>query len=266
MLRTPAVANQFYPGAPATLKQTVSQLTATTLAPREAIAAIAPHAGYIYSGPIAGETFARLRIPPTVVILGPNHHGLGSPASLAGPGAWQMPFGRVPINEELSILLEKSELIVIDDLAHRQEHSLEVMLPFLQYFQPQLTIVPLVLAHLSLAACRRIGEELATAITAYGQPVLIVASSDMSHYLPRREANAKDQLALAELAKLDPAGLYATVRDHEITMCGVVPATIALVAAKQLGASQVELVRYGDSGETSGDTSQVVGYAGLIIS
>lgn len=266
MLRTPAVANQFYPGAPATLKQTVSQLTAPKGAKQEAIAAIAPHAGYIYSGPIAGETFTRLQIPTTVVIMGPNHHGLGAPASLATPGAWQMPFGRVPVNQELTALLQKSAALVIDDLAHRHEHSLEVMVPFLQFFQPQLTIVPLVLSSLSLAACRQIGEDLAAAITSYGQPVLIVASTDMSHYISRKEASAKDHLALAEIIKLDPAGLYTTVREHEISMCGIIPTTIALVAANRLGASQAELVRYGDSGDTSGDTSQVVGYAGVIIS
>ena len=171
------------------------------------------------------------------------------------------------MNRQLAAdILQGSASIVEDEEAHLLEHSLEVQVPLLQQVQPGLRIVPLVVSQISFSQCRKVAQELATAIRKYEQPVLMVASTDMSHYESRQQAAQKDKLAIERILALDPQGLYATVIGQRITMCGVIPTTIALLAALELGATRVELVRYTDSGEASGDTRQVVGYAGLIIS
>jgi len=175
--------------------------------------------------------------------------------------------GDVPINLELAErLLAGSPIIKKDELAHRFEHSLEVQIPFLQEIQKNLAIVPLVISHISYPMCEKVAFSLAECIKESGKEVLIVASSDMTHYESRQVATKKDALALDRLLALDPAGLYQTIVDQRITMCGFIPATIALLTSIQLGARQAKLVRYTDSGEVSGDTDQVVGYAGVIIS
>jgi AmmeMemoRadiSam system protein B len=182
-------------------------------------------------------------------------------------GAWDMPMGQVPISRDLAeLILEYVPAVVVDDEAHRFEHSLEVQVPFLQARQPLLKIAPIVVARLSLPDCLATGRTLAQAIKGLGRPVLLVASTDMTHYESRASATSKDHLALARITALDPQGLYETVRDRNITMCGIIPTTIVLAAALALGAVKAELVRYTDSGETSGDLTQVVGYAGLVIS
>jgi hypothetical protein len=267
MKRAPAVAHQFYPGDPTALKRALDSLIPATTAKQKALAVVSPHAGYIYSGAIAGETFAAVEIPQDIVVLGPNHHGYGAAVALMEKGAWNMPLGEVPINTVLAqSLLARTELIEADPLSHRFEHSLEVQVPFLQYFRPDMTLTPMVISHLSFEACRIVGEALADAIEQYGKSVLIVASSDMTHYESRESATAKDSLAMQQIKALDPEGLYKTVLGNRITMCGIMPTTIALIAALRLGATQARLVRYTDSGEASGDTSQVVGYAGFVIS
>ncbi len=269
MRRPPAVADRFYPGTAAALGRMVADLTPTVAPDRkqQALAVMVPHAGYIYSGGVAGETLAGVKVPENVIVMGPNHHGYGASVAVMTEGIWEMPMGEVPINGELArLLLHASPRIQDDELAHRFEHSLEVEVPFLQHLQPALALTPLVISHLSFAACEEVGMAIASAVRDFAKPVLIVASSDMSHYLPRAEASRNDHLALAELERLDPQGLYDTVLVKGISMCGVMPTTIALVAARALGASRTELVRYTDSGEASGDTDQVVGYAGVIIS
>jgi AmmeMemoRadiSam system protein B len=234
---------------------------------KKAYAVISPHAGYIYSGGVAGETFSKIQICRDVLILGPNHHGLGAPIAVMQEGVWQMPLGTVAVNTTLAKLISNHiPAMRVDEKAHRHEHSLEVQIPFLQYFQPDLTIVPIALFQLSFTLCAEIGKGIAAAVKDYKKEVLIVASSDMTHYESRREATTKDRQAIEKVLALDPEGLYKTVFSLGISMCGVIPATVALVAARELGATKAELVRYTDSGETSGDTSQVVGYAGLIIS
>ena len=267
MKREPAVAHQFYPGDPATLRKTLERLIPETVSKQKAIAVVSPHAGYIYSGSVAGETFAAVEIPRDIVVMGPNHHGYGTPVSLMDQGAWSMPLGEVKINTELAgQILAQTDLIEADTLAHRFEHSLEVQVPFLQYLRPDMTITPMVISHLSFKSCQVVGEALAAAIEHYNRPVLIVASSDMTHYESRESATEKDSLAMQQVMKLDPEGLYSTVLGKKISMCGIMPTTIALIAALRLGATQARLIRYTDSGEASGDTNQVVGYAGFVIS
>ena len=265
-IRTPAVADRFYPGHPATLSHTIQDLTPSPTKAQKAHAVVSPHAGYMYSGSVAGETFARVQVPETVIILGPNHHGQGDPVALSTT-PWQMPMGLVPIDTAIAeALLKASSAITVDEMAHRFEHSLEVQVPFLQARQKNLSIVPLVISHISYPMCQEVGKALAKVIAATGREILIVASSDMTHYESREAADKKDHYALKKLADMDPSTLYHAILDHNISMCGIMPVTIALIAAMALGATKTELVRYSDSGAVSGDTSQVVGYAGVIIS
>ena len=268
MSRSPAVAGQFYPGNEASLVKTLNDLI-PDIQPeekKEALAVISPHAGYIYSGGVAGETIGRVKVPENVIILGPNHTGHGASIALMDQGSWDMPMGEVPVNNELAAEIAKSTpLIQVDEVAHRFEHSLEVQVPFLQHMQKNLTIAPLVVSHVSYETCVSVGNGLAEAIKNYGKPVLIVASTDMTHYESRQSASSKDGMALECIKALDPEGLYNTVVGNRISMCGIMPTTVALIAAIALGAKKAELIRYTDSGEASGDTSKVVGYAGLVI-
>jgi len=269
MLRSPAVAGQFYPGNEASLVKTLNSLIPDSPAAekKEALAVISPHAGYIYSGGVAGETIGSVKVPENVIILGPNHTGYGAPVALMDHGAWDMPMGEVEINRELAAAIaENCSQIQVDEVAHRFEHSLEVQVPFLQYMQKSLTIAPLVVSHVSYQTCVSVGNALAEAIRKYGKPVLIVASTDMTHYESRESAGSKDGMALERIKALDPEGLYNTVVGKRISMCGIMPTTVTLIAALALGAKKAELIRYTDSGEASGDTSRVVGYAGLVIS
>jgi AmmeMemoRadiSam system protein B len=269
MLRSSAVAGQFYPGTEASLVKTLDSLI-PDIQPeerKEALAVISPHAGYIYSGGVAGETIGSVKVPENVIILGPNHTGHGAPVALMDQGAWDMPMGEVPVNRELAAeIAQSSQQIEMDDVAHRFEHSLEVQVPFLQYMQKNLTIAPIVVSHVSYQVCVGVGQGIAAAIRNFGKPVLIVASTDMTHYESRQSASAKDSLALERIKELDPEGLYNTVVGNRISMCGIMPTTVTLVAALALGAKKAHLIRYTDSGERSGDTSHVVGYAGLVIS
>ncbi len=268
-MRKPAVADRFYPGSPDILKKTISDLLQKTGSGRnrkKAVAAISPHAGYIYSGELAAKTLDSIVIPETVIVIGPNHRGTGAPVALS-TCPWILPFGTVLVNDELAgYILHYSSNITRDEEAHRLEHSLEVQIPFLQYRQKDLSIVPLVVSQISYPLCIEIAEALVNGIKAFKKDVLLVASTDMSHYEPRHVATEKDSQALRHIKSLDPEKLYFTVFDNKISMCGVIPVTVTLIAAKMLGASSCELIGYTDSGYVSGDTEQIVGYAGMTIS
>jgi MEMO1 family protein len=266
-MRQPAVADRFYPGSPQALAQAIQELMpeVATAERRSALAVAAPHAGYVYSGNLAGKTLARVLIPETVLLIGPNHRGQGSPVSLSSD-TWMMPFGPVPCEEKLCHdLVNRSPAFRIDESAHRHEHSLEVQLPFLQKVQQHLRIVPLVVSHIAYSLCEELARTIAEAITAHGSKVLIVASTDMNHYESRQKTEKKDRMALRCIELFKPDDLYRTVHDEHITMCGVIPVVIAMLAAQALGGGTAELVGYTDSGHLSGDTRQVVGYAGVIF-
>lgn len=267
MIRQPAVANQFYDGNPTRLHHDLSMLMGPIKDARPAKAIISPHAGYIYSGAVAGATYAQVEVPETVVILGPNHTGVGSPVAVMTEGTWDMPMGAVSVSEDLaSLIVRYSDYLKEDVEAHVYEHSLEVQIPFLQYRQPRLSIVPVCLGGaFPFSICKEIGLSIAKAIKQVGRPVLLVASTDMSHYEPQDQAQTKDRLAIDKILALDPQGLLETVRNHAISMCGVIPTTVALVASLALGAECAQLVRYATSGDITGDYARVVGYAGLII-
>lgn len=265
--RSPAVAGQFYPGDEKTLRRTIQKLTGNSpLKKRKVIAAVSPHAGYVYSGAVAAETLSGIKIPETIILLGPNHTGNGSSVALS-TAIWDMPMGQVPSDKDFSAqLLAESDIIEEDELAHQYEHSLEVQIPFLQMEQPNLSIVPVSISHVSFRVLEEIGHALARAIIKTGKDVLIVASSDMTHYESRQSAEQKDYFTLEKLAAMEPAVLYNSIIENQISMCGIMPVTAAVIAALQLGARETILVRYSDSGEVSGDISQVVGYAGVLIS
>ncbi|MHB1012422.1 MAG: AmmeMemoRadiSam system protein B [Desulfobacteria bacterium] len=264
MKRNPAVSGQFYPGTSAGLSRALRELTREVDAPEPAIGVVAPHAGYVYSGAVAGEVFSSIRVPGRTVIFCPNHTGIGEDAAIMSHGAWRMPWGDVPIDEELAARLETAcPLLREDASAHSREHAIEVLLPFLHRFRPGVRIVPVALGRLSLKECRELGERVADAIAEDAERPLLVASSDMSHYVPDAVARAKDRMAIDRMLALDPEGLHATVRTERISMCGVLPATVVLFAARRLGATSARLIRYATSGDVSRDFEQVVGYAGL---
>jgi AmmeMemoRadiSam system protein B len=267
MQRSSAVAGQFYPGRPEVLRQTVEDLLPPSPAPQPAIGVMVPHAGYVYSGAIAGETFARVRIPARVVIIGPNHRGVGHPAAVFPAGSWQTPLGAAAVDNELAQrLLAECPGLSADPAAHRFEHSLEVQVPFLQVLNPHAAIVPICLGHLLLEDLLAIGRALGAALARFGQEVLLVASTDMTHYESGEVARGKDRLALDRVLALDPEGLYRTVSEQRISMCGFIPTVMMLAATAELGATIASLVRYGNSGDVTGDQTQVVGYAGVVVS
>jgi MEMO1 family protein len=265
-MRRAIVANRFYPGSKETLAREIDGYFETSQrTPGKALAVVSPHAGYIYSGALAAGTLAAVTIPESVIILGPNHQGRGAAIALSA-NSWQTPLGVVPVDQTLiDLLLELGPMVEVDETAHAAEHSLEVQLPFLQRLQPHLKIVPLVLSQLSFAECQALAASLAAAISAAGGGHLLVASSDMSHYESREAASRKDHLALAAIEAMDAEALYRTVFTERISMCGVIPVVVAILAAGLLGAEHAELIGYTDSGYVTGDSQQVVGYAGVVI-
>jgi AmmeMemoRadiSam system protein B len=264
MERECAVAGRFYPAEPARLAAEVSRHLADVdpAGAAPALGIVVPHAGYVYSGAIAGATYSRVQVPERAIVLCPNHTGLGRLAALWPDGGWVTPLGRVPVDPALADALAACPLVEPDRAAHRKEHALEVQLPFLLARRPDIAIAPLCLGPLDLAQCREVGAAVAAAARL---GALVVASSDMNHYLPADETERRDRRALERLLALDPEGLYQTVRREHITMCGVVPATVMLYAARELGATRAQLVRYGHSGLVNGDLGAVVGYAGVIV-
>lgn len=267
IIRPPAVAGRFYPGTAESLRIAIEELSKGVPAKkRKVIAAVSPHAGYMYSGGVAAETLGSIEIPETVILLGPNHTGQGAPVSLSA-ATWEMPLGRVPADRDfIADLLAETSYIEQDELAHRYEHSLEVQIPFLQIQQPRLSIVPIAISHISFPVLDEIGLALAEVIKRTEKEVLIVASSDMTHYEPREAADKKDHYVLKKLADMDPDMLYRSVTGHNISMCGIMPVTVALITSLELGATKTEVIRYTDSGEITGDIDQVVGYAGVVFS
>lgn len=266
MMRTPAVAGYFYPGDRETLRTTLSTLVPLSDTKKTAKGIIVPHAGLVYSGEIAGKLYGEVEIPATVLIIGPNHHGSGAPIALFPEGEWQTPLGNTPINSRLTGLLNHflpgSQL---DTQAHASEHSLELQLLFLQYLRPDVEIAAICLGYGDVEVVELLGNGIASALNDFREPVLMVASSDMSHYESAAQAHQKDQHALDRILAMDPAGLVNVCRRERITMCGVIPAAVLLVAAMAQGATMSQLVAYGTSGDVTGDSSQVVGYAAVMV-
>lgn len=230
---------------------------------------VSPHAGYMYSGPVAAHGFARMARdgrPSSVVIMGPNHTGYGSGVSIMTGGKWRTPLGEVQVDKRLGEeIRQKSEIIDVDELAHAHEHSLEVQLPFLQHlFGDEFKIVPICMMLQDLATSKEVGDAVGEASA--GKDVVIIASTDFTHYESQRSAAVKDRMAIDRILALDPEGLIKTVEEEAITMCGYGPVSAMLQAAKKLGAKKAELLKYATSGDTAGPMPQVVGYGSIAIS
>jgi len=266
MIRRAVVAGSFYPGTPERLRAQAADLIAGDLPKVRAIGVVAPHAGYVYSGRVAGAVYARLIVPDVCVILGPNHTGVGAGVAIMTDGTWETPMGQVPIDTELArAILRNSQTIEEDDLGHRREHSIEVQLPLLQACGRPFSFVPICLFSSEYAVCQDVGLAVARAIAGSNRSVLMVASTDMSHYVSLEQATIKDHLAIEAIVACDPQRLHRVVRREGITMCGFHPTTALLIAARELGATSAELIGYATSADVTKDDSSVVGYAGLVI-
>lgn len=265
------MSGRFYPGTESELERTVHALLAAVpdapAAP--ARAAVAPHAGYVYSGLTAAHVFARLAVPPVVVILAPNHTGVcraPGGVSLWEGGSFRTPLGDVTVDERFgAALLEASPLVGIDHAAHAQEHAVEVELPFLQVRRADVRIVPLVLVWDAWEGCRALGEALAALVGRWSEGVLLLASSDLNHYEPAAVSEPKDRRALDAIAALDGEGLLRRCRGERISMCGRAPTATVLAAGRALGAARADVVHYSHSGMVTGEVDAVVGYGGVII-
>ncbi|MFH0846761.1 MAG: AmmeMemoRadiSam system protein B [Chloroflexota bacterium] len=266
MIRKPVVAGQFYPGSAAQLKSTIKKMVNESASKEDVIGLVMPHAGYVYSGPVAGASISRVNFKDTFIILGPNHTGMGKPMSIMTEGSWQTPLGEVEIDSELAkAIKEGSRYLEEDTEAHLAEHSIEVQLPFLQYFKSDIKIVPIILAHAPGEVYKNIGRAIAGAILNSNKDAVILASSDMTHYESQDSAKKKDTEAINAILELDADKLLKRVSELNITMCGYAPAVALITAAKELKATATELVKYQTSGDVVKDYSSVVGYAGILI-
>jgi len=272
------VAGAFYPANADSLRQTIKdcfnhklgpgRLPELGVAERSIVSVICPHAGYMYSGPVAAHSYYQLAVeakPRSVVIIGPNHSGLGSPISMMGRGAWETPLGKVEIDEKLAdAIFKASDIIDIDELAHLREHSIEVQLPFLQYiYGSDLKFVPICMGFQDLESSREVGRAVAKAV---GRgDIVVVASTDLTHQEPQTSAQRKDQMVIDSVLSLDEEALQERVRSNRVSMCGYGPVSAVIVSSKMLGAARAELLAYNTSGDVTGDYSMVVGYAAAKI-
>ena len=264
--RPPAVAGRFYPEDPDVLRADIQSYLSPRQLSTPALGCVVPHAGYIYSGRVAGAVFAKLEVPRSCIVLCPNHTGMGKPLSIMSQGAWETPLGRVPLDSDVAERLKRGfPLLREDSEAHRAEHAIEVELPFLQSRRPDLHFVPIALGTGQFEILQALGKALAEVLKAQAEPVLLVASSDMNHYENDAITRAKDHQAIARILALDARGLFDVVMKEEISMCGFGPAVTMLTAAKELGTTTAELVDYATSGDVSGDREMVVGYAGIVV-
>ncbi|TIH15638.1 AmmeMemoRadiSam system protein B [Marinifilum sp. JC120] len=270
MNRQPVVAGQFYPDSPDQLRKEIEMYVGTPEAHMDRAVdrlVMLPHAGYMFSGEPCGKTLAQSQLASTVFLLGPNHTGLGSPLSVWDKGSWEFPGGKLDVHEELSAkLIESGAGFVSNEKAHSREHSLEVIVPFLHYINPDMRIVPVCVSEASPSNLRKAGEVIAEIMEDHPEPVSIVVSSDMSHFISADQAKKLDSMALEAIIRMDPSDLYSIVSSNQISMCGVLPMTMGMFAAKKLGSTSGKLVQYTNSGQATGDYERVVAYAGVIIS
>ncbi|MCM8762285.1 MAG: AmmeMemoRadiSam system protein B [Candidatus Omnitrophica bacterium] len=268
-IRRPVVAGYFYPEEKGELLRMLERFIDSSVEPEKATALIAPHAGYVYSGKTAGDVFSRVAIPDTVILIGPNHTGYGEPYAVDGHTIWFTPLGEAEVDTDVvDTLVKKSRYLQKDTVAHIKEHSLEVELPFIQFLKKDVKIVPVILSgYVDDPAWYEIGECLAETIDEKGmrEKTLIVTSTDMTHYEEQSIAEEKDNYAIEAILALDEILLIDRLTEKNISMCGYGPVITAIIAAKNLGAKEAELVRYTTSGEVNKDYAQVVGYAGIII-
>lgn len=269
-VRPPAVAGTFYEGTPERLRAQVDDCFGANPAPQSKqpfIGAVVPHAGLMYSGHVAAAFYGSAELPQRFIILCPNHTGIGHFAAINREGAWQTPLGAVSIDTPLAdALISGSQLLAEDSRAHAREHALEVQLPFLQrLLGTSFSFVPICLGAHRYDYAEEIGNAIAGALKESGEPVGILASSDLNHYEDQKTTLRKDQLAIDEVLKLDPRELWRVVDEFDVSMCGFIPTTTMLIAAKQLGATKADLLKHATSGDINRDYAHVVGYAAMRI-
>jgi AmmeMemoRadiSam system protein B len=268
MLRMPAVAGQFYPSNAEELTTLVKEYTKPGKEKKHvaAKACLVPHAGYVYSGHVAGAVFGRLALPKKMIVLGVRHYPRGERAAILSSGAWRTPLGDAAIDEVLAQALRKACLLLREDsVAHGTEHSLEVQIPFLQVLRPAFTFAPIALGTVQFDELVAIGEGIGSVLAAAGEEILLVTTSDLNHYENDETTRVKDHQAIERLLAMDARGLYDACRNEDISMCGLGPAVAMLTAMHSVGAKKAELVKYATSGDVSGDYAAVVGYAGMIF-
>ena len=266
MIRKPAVSGSFYSGDATQLKGDIEGFVVKDCTKQSVLGIISPHAGYMYSGRVAGNLYSKVNIPDTVIILSPNHTGYGVPYSIWPGGKWRTPLGDVEVDEEVvNELVYLCDLIEKDQEAHVYEHAAEVQIPFIQYFNPLVKIVVMVISARNIGDLKTIGKSTSQVIQKLRPDALVVASSDMTHHESQTSVNRKDKIAINEVLSLNEDSLYRKVHDMHITMCGIYPAVTMLVCSKERGATKAELVRYETSGDVTGDYDHVVGYAGILI-
>lgn len=267
ILREPAVEGQFYPSSQSSVEKLINSFKVEGRKKIAAKGVILPHAGYIYSGKVAVATIAKVIPQKKLIILGPNHTGLGKKFSIFPPkGFWQILEKKIAIDEELARkIISKGELIEEDATAHMYEHSIEVELPILSHFFGEFKFVPIVCSLSSLDIYQRVAQQIAQAIEDTKEEILVVASSDMSHYEPDAIARKKDRLAIEKIIELDEVKLNECVQENNITMCGIAPVSIMIHCVKLLKANKAEVILYQTSGDACGDYSSVVGYVGVIL-
>jgi hypothetical protein len=266
MIRPPAVSGRFYPSDPQELARQVEHYALSEASKISARGCIVPHAGYMYSGHVAGAVYGSLAIPSRCILLGPRHFPRGERMAILTEGSWETPLGNAAVDSELALELARTCPRLREDVvAHEQEHSLETQLPFLQQLVKNLRFVPVVLAADRYPMIEELGHAVSKVVAAHSEPVLVIASTDMNHYESDKVTRQKDQRAIARILALDARGLFDTVREDGNTMCGYAATVAMLIAMRDLGASEARLVRYATSGDVTGDRNEVVGYAGVIV-
>ncbi|MDI6798487.1 MAG: MEMO1 family protein [Candidatus Aenigmarchaeota archaeon] len=276
VLREPTVAGTFYNLDAESLKKQINYCFSHKLGPKsmkkqKVIAAVVPHAGYVYSGPIAAWTYSKLD-KANFIILGPNHSGMGARFALMKSGLWKTPLGEVVINEDVAEKLAKEcKILEYDVLAHQYEHSIEVQLPFLQFkFGDDFKFVPICVLNefaddTLLESCRLIGKGIASVIKKQKEKWVVLASSDFSHYVPQEIAEKTDKTMIRSILKLDEKEFFQKINEKSASLCGFGPIAIAMIAAKELGSKKAELLKYASSGDVTQDFASVVGYASIIM-
>ena len=266
MNRLPAVAGRFYPSDPVELAHQVKKYLAIGESKVSALGCVVPHAGYMYSGQVAGAVFSSLKIPARCILIGPRHFPRGESMAILSSGSWRTPLGDAAIDSALAAeLVRACPRLREDSVAHEREHSLEVQLPFLQRMANDCRFVPIVLGIDRYPLLEELGRAVAKVIQAQEEKILVIASSDMNHYESDAITRVKDNRAIEKILALDPRGLYDDVRNEGISMCGYAATVVMLVAAIELGAKEAKLIRYATSGDVTGDFESVVGYAGIVV-
>jgi len=265
MVREPIVAGQFYPGDAISLKRKLDEIIIESPEKIDAIGVVSPHAGYAYSGEIAGRVFGGIKPKETYILFGPKHTPYGARFAVSIE-PWITPLGEVGVDRDLAaLIMDRTDLLEEDVQAHIGEHSLEVQIPFLQRVSPGASIIPIAAGPGALSELEEIARAVSSALKEEGRESVIVSSSDMTHFETRKSASEKDHMAIQRILDLDPEGLYRVVEELNISMCGYIPTVMMLMAAKDLGANNAELIQYADSGDVTGDTNDVVGYAGMVV-